>query len=174
VDKFIRLVFFVINAASCPSMLAFGLANLHTCAQESAHLYVKGCMNASQGQTYMPLLDYICNAVDAYLCPIVTMNIAFRPASIFRDGKAGASQKVQRFTFDAVYGPQASQDAIYRDAAPVITSVMDGYNVCMFAYGQTGSGKTYTMEVSHVTRHDLISLHMLVYRPGFETPFLII
>jgi hypothetical protein len=26
------------------------------------------------------------------------------------------------------------------------TSVLDGYNVCIFAYGQTGSGKTYTME----------------------------
>jgi len=25
------------------------------------------------------------------------------------------------------------------------TSVLDGYNVCIFAYGQTGSGKTYTM-----------------------------
>jgi len=26
-----------------------------------------------------------------------------------------------------------------------VTSVLDGYNVCIFAYGQTGSGKTYTM-----------------------------
>ena len=26
-----------------------------------------------------------------------------------------------------------------------MTSVLDGYNVCIFAYGQTGSGKTYTM-----------------------------
>ncbi|XP_047259368.1 kinesin-like protein KIN-14L, partial [Capsicum annuum] len=28
---------------------------------------------------------------------------------------------------------------------PLVRSVMDGYNVCIFAYGQTGSGKTYTM-----------------------------
>ena len=28
----------------------------------------------------------------------------------------------------------------------LITSVLDGYNVCMMAYGQTGSGKTFTME----------------------------
>eukprot|EP00884_Botryococcus_braunii_P023506 jgi/Botrbrau1/983/Bobra.114_1s0023.1 len=69
-----------------------------------------------------------------------------RATTIFREGRAGNTQRVQRFTFDAVYGPQSSQDAIYRDASPVITSVMDGYNVCMFAYGQTGSGKTYTME----------------------------
>lgn len=28
---------------------------------------------------------------------------------------------------------------------PLVRSVLDGYNVCIFAYGQTGSGKTYTM-----------------------------
>jgi len=27
-----------------------------------------------------------------------------------------------------------------------VTSVLDGYNVCIFAYGQTGSGKTFSME----------------------------
>ena len=29
--------------------------------------------------------------------------------------------------------------------SPLVTSVLDGYNVCIFAYGQTGSGKTFTM-----------------------------
>ena len=28
---------------------------------------------------------------------------------------------------------------------PLMRSVLDGYNVCVFAYGQTGSGKTHTM-----------------------------
>ena len=36
-------------------------------------------------------------------------------------------------------------EQIYIDTSPVIRSVLDGYNVCIFAYGQTGSGKTYTM-----------------------------
>jgi len=47
--------------------------------------------------------------------------------------------------FDRVFGPGASQEAVYTDTSPVIMSVMDGYNVCLMAYGQTGSGKTYTM-----------------------------
>jgi len=34
---------------------------------------------------------------------------------------------------------------VFADTQPLIRSVMDGYNVCIFAYGQTGSGKTYTM-----------------------------
>lgn len=35
---------------------------------------------------------------------------------------------------------------MYADASPLVTSVLDGYNVCIFAYGQTGTGKTFTME----------------------------
>lgn len=38
---------------------------------------------------------------------------------------------------------------VFADTQPLIRSVMDGYNVCIFAYGQTGSGKTYTMVIFH-------------------------
>ncbi|KAL9232510.1 hypothetical protein vseg_007617 [Gypsophila vaccaria] len=50
------------------------------------------------------------------------------------------------FKFDAVFGPQADQASVFEDTAPFATSVLDGYNVCIFAYGQTGTGKTFTME----------------------------
>ncbi|KAJ9184835.1 hypothetical protein P3X46_004522 [Hevea brasiliensis] len=51
----------------------------------------------------------------------------------------------KKFQFNQVFGPTATQDEVYNDTQPLIRSVMDGYNVCIFAYGQTGLGKTYTM-----------------------------
>ena len=48
--------------------------------------------------------------------------------------------------FDLVLAESATQAQIFEEVRPLATSVMDGYNICIFAYGQTGSGKTYTME----------------------------
>ncbi|KAL6999776.1 hypothetical protein U1Q18_000932 [Sarracenia purpurea var. burkii] len=56
----------------------------------------------------------------------------------------GAPKKT--FKFDAIFGPQSNQVDVFEDTAPFATSVLDGYNVCIFAYGQTGTGKTFTME----------------------------
>jgi kinesin family member C2/C3 len=49
------------------------------------------------------------------------------------------------FEFDNVYSPDTTQTKVFEDTAPLIDSVVDGFNVCIFAYGQTGSGKTFTM-----------------------------
>ncbi|KAI2544610.1 kinesin family member 25 [Homo sapiens] len=48
-----------------------------------------------------------------------------------------------------VYGPAESQSAVFGDVCPLLTSLLDGYNVCVMAYGQTGSGKSYTMLGRH-------------------------
>ncbi|MBA0619333.1 hypothetical protein Godav_028522 [Gossypium davidsonii] len=52
----------------------------------------------------------------------------------------------KQFKFDHVFRPEDGQDAVFARTKPIVTSVLDGYNVCIFAYGQTGTGKTFTME----------------------------
>jgi kinesin family protein C2/C3 len=47
-----------------------------------------------------------------------------------------------------VFGPDSTQEGVFKETEGLVQSVMDGYNVCIFAYGQTGSGKTFTMEGS--------------------------
>ncbi|EOA29308.1 hypothetical protein CARUB_v10025588mg [Capsella rubella] len=64
--------------------------------------------------------------------------IAINTAS--RHGKS-----LKSFTFNKVFGPSATQEEVFSDMQPLVRSVLDGYNVCIFAYGQTGSGKTFTM-----------------------------
>ncbi|XP_008686680.1 kinesin-like protein KIF25 isoform X2 [Ursus maritimus] len=53
------------------------------------------------------------------------------------------------YNFERVYGPAESQHAVFGDVCPLLTSLLDGYNVCILAYGQTGCGKSYTMLGPH-------------------------
>ncbi|XP_031249716.1 kinesin-like protein KIN-14T isoform X1 [Pistacia vera] len=54
--------------------------------------------------------------------------------------------KSKSYSFDKVFHPGSSQDEVFSEIEPVVKSVLDGYNACIFAYGQTGTGKTFTME----------------------------
>ncbi|KAK9070833.1 hypothetical protein SSX86_009401 [Deinandra increscens subsp. villosa] len=64
--------------------------------------------------------------------------------AVITPGKGGKDTR-KLFNFNRVFGPSATQALVYVDTQPLIRSVLDGYNVCIFAYGQTGSGKTFTM-----------------------------
>nr|XP_061806438.1 kinesin-like protein KIF25 [Nerophis lumbriciformis] len=59
--------------------------------------------------------------------------------------KAGVPAQNKMFEFERVYGPDDSQETVFEEVKPLLTSLLDGYNVCIMAYGQTGSGKTHTM-----------------------------
>ncbi|XP_059050218.1 kinesin-like protein Klp68D [Achroia grisella] len=51
------------------------------------------------------------------------------------------------FTYDAAYDAAADTQTLYDEMLrPLVASVLDGFNGCVFAYGQTGTGKTHTME----------------------------
>ena len=70
-------------------------------------------------------------------------------ASFPADGEiAVTNSRRQRkvWEFDQVFQPGTTNETVFSDIAPLLTSVLDGYNVCIFAYGQTGSGKTVRLE----------------------------
>jgi len=57
----------------------------------------------------------------------------------------GATEPVD-YAYDATFDPGCGQAEIYETAvAPIVESVLEGFNGTIFAYGQTSSGKTHTM-----------------------------
>ena len=62
------------------------------------------------------------------------------------------TQRNNEYEFDHVFSKESKQSQVYAEVSGLVTSVLDGYNVCIAAYGQTGSGKTYTMEGTKVNR----------------------
>jgi len=68
-----------------------------------------------------------------------------QPDTLFA-GPVVGKHKPKSFEFDKVFRPDSTQEEVFADTKPLVTSVIDGYNVCILAYGQTGSGKTFTME----------------------------
>lgn len=55
-------------------------------------------------------------------------------------------RKHKHWEYDRVFGLGATQAEVYEEVAPIVGSVLDGYNGCVLAFGQTGAGKTHTMQ----------------------------
>ncbi|TKY61748.1 Kinesin-4 protein [Spatholobus suberectus] len=121
-----------------------GLANAasgyHRVLEENRKLYnqvqdLKGSIRVyCRVRPFFPGQSNHLSAVENIEDGIITINIPSK------NGKGRRS-----FNFNKVFGPSASQAEVFLDMQPLVRSVLDGYNVCIFAYGQTGSGKTYTM-----------------------------
>ncbi|GLT79564.1 hypothetical protein SLA2020_510470 [Shorea laevis] len=72
------------------------------------------------------------------------------------------------FSFNKVFGQTISQEQVYVDTQPLVRSILDGYNVCIFAYGQTGSGKTYTMSGPDLTTEQTWGVNYRALRDLFQ------
>ncbi|KAK6785704.1 hypothetical protein RDI58_019159 [Solanum bulbocastanum] len=72
------------------------------------------------------------------------------------------------FTFNKVFGTKVTQQQIYVDTQPLVRTVLDGFNVCIFAYGQTGSGKTYTMSGPDLTTEETWGVNYRALRDLFS------
>ena len=54
-------------------------------------------------------------------------------------------KKDQKFAFDAVYGPDSTNDQVFGGTTKdLVETIFNGYNCSVFAYGATGAGKTVT------------------------------
>ncbi|XP_039737700.1 kinesin-like protein KIF25 [Pteropus medius] len=81
---------------------------------------------------------------DSSVCPDVARAVDDETVLV-QCSRPGHPSINKTFNFERVYGPAEPQTAVFADVCPLLTSLLDGYDVCVLALGQTGSGKTYTM-----------------------------
>ncbi|XP_061350284.1 kinesin-like protein KIN-14I [Gastrolobium bilobum] len=120
--------------------LAHAASGYHRVLEENRKLYnqvqdLKGSIRVyCRVRPFLPGQPNNFSTVDNIEDGTITINIPSKNAKGRRS-----------FNFNKVFGPSAAQAEVFSDMQPLIRSVLDGYNVCIFAYGQTGSGKTFTM-----------------------------
>ena len=59
-----------------------------------------------------------------------------------------AQGQKKSFRFDRVFSPSSTQEEVFQDTLPLITSCVDGYNVCILAYGQTGMRAFFSLNTT--------------------------
>ncbi|XP_041999185.1 kinesin-like protein KIN-14I isoform X2 [Salvia splendens] len=120
--------------------LAYAASGYHRVLEENRKLYnqvqdLKGSIRVyCRVRPFLPGQNNNMSTVDHIEEGVITIN------TLAKNGKVRKS-----FNFNKVFWPSATQEEVFSDTQPLVRSVLDGYNVCIFAYGQTGSGKTFTM-----------------------------
>ncbi|CAN0187519.1 unnamed protein product, partial [Discosporangium mesarthrocarpum] len=67
--------------------------------------------------------------------------------TIFEPHSRGSAEGRQAydFSFDRVFGPDATQSDVFEMVKPLVDATVDGYTTTVFGYGSTGAGKTHTI-----------------------------
>ena len=95
-------------------------------------------MNAEVNKGYRTVAQQI----DEKMVVLLDLSKKDRNQSVLRKNRSNERQ----YLFDAAFGAQSTQEEVYNvTTKPLIKSVLEGYNACVFAYGATGGGKTHTM-----------------------------
>ncbi len=72
-----------------------------------------------------------------------------------------------KFDFDRVFGPNATQQQVFKEISEIIQFTLDGFNVCIFAYGPTNLGKTHTRDGIWLS----LAASAMITLPRFERDF---
>ncbi|KAF8580953.1 P-loop containing nucleoside triphosphate hydrolase protein [Ramaria rubella] len=102
------------------------------------------------------------NTQDSYLCTAVSLKRVGPGLTVVHVPSMkwnGLSLMHKNFESDLAFGPNASNEDVYRmtvDTYNMVSLALAGGVVCILAYGQTGTGKTYSMNYLAMTlAHEL-------------------
>ncbi|GMH20456.1 hypothetical protein Nepgr_022297 [Nepenthes gracilis] len=131
--------------------LAHAASGYHRVLEENRRLYNEVQDLKGSIRVYCRVRPFLSGKSNSYMSTVEHIeegNITIKTPSKYGKGH-------RSFSFNKVFGTSATQAEVFLDMQPLIRSVLDGYNVCIFAYGQTGSGKTYTMTgPKDITEHN--------------------
>lgn len=88
-----------------------------------------------------PILYILCLLADGVLMALAgeeTVCVSFPEENEVKVFNEKGREKT--WEFDEVFTTESTQESVYAEVSDLVTSVLDGYNICIFAYGQTGSG----------------------------------
>lgn len=99
-----------------------------------------GCLSTVPGSVSVTVLPFL--SPFALSSSGVTDPAALAAATAAAASLATSTGRPERFTFDRVFTPDAHQAEVYEAiGAPVLQSVLAGFNGCILAYGQVSDDR---------------------------------